>query len=219
MDTNQDRGLTKIPTLKPADGRPASTSNTGIARELLKEFFPPPPPVTETFEQGQQQDELPMEPLTEKEVHRAIFAASLYKAPGADEMPAVVWQQLWPVLKEHIVALYQLSLESSKVPEQWKMATIVPLKKGGTRDWTKAKSYRPISLLATLGKGLEAVIAERLAYLAEKYHLLPKNHFGARKARQQRKPLRSYRRVLSKLGETTKSLAWSVSMFKARSMG
>jgi len=76
-----------------------------------------------------------MEPLTEEEVHRAIFAASLFKAPGNDGMPAVVWQELWEVLRRHIVALYQLSLERGKLPLQWKTATIIPLKKGGTRDF------------------------------------------------------------------------------------
>ena len=182
MNPNQDRSPTKIPALKAARG-PLRTKNAGIAQELLKEFFPQPPPVTEAFEEGQQQDELPMQPLSEEEVHRAIFAASPFKAPGSDGLPAVVWQELWEVLKEHIVALYRLSLETGKLPQQWKIATIIPLKKGGTRDWTKAQSYRPISLLATLSKGLEAVIAERVAFLAEEYHLLPKSHFGARKAR------------------------------------
>jgi hypothetical protein len=123
MDPTQDRSLTKIPALKAARGRPLRTKNASIAQELLREFFPQPPPVTETFEEGQQQDELPMEPLTEEEVRRAIFAASPFKAPGSDGLPAVVWQQLWEVLKEHIVALYQLSLGTGKLPQQWKIAT------------------------------------------------------------------------------------------------
>jgi hypothetical protein len=38
-------------------------------------------------------------------------------------------------------------------------------------------------LLCTLGKVLESVIAERISYMAEKYGLLPTNHFGARKQR------------------------------------
>ena len=42
-------------------------------------------------------------------------------------------------------------------------------------------SYRPISLLFTLGKILEAVIAQRLAYLSDTYSLLLYNHFGGLK--------------------------------------
>jgi Reverse transcriptase (RNA-dependent DNA polymerase)/Endonuclease-reverse transcriptase len=182
MDPNQGTSFAKIPVIK-ASGTRLLTKNASIAQELLKEFFPQPPQVTETFQEAQQQDELPMEPISEEEVRKAIFTANPYKAPGSDGLPAVVWQQLWEVLKGHIVALFQLSIQTGKLPERWKTAKIVPLRKGGTRDWTKAKSYRPISLLATLGKALEAVIAERLAYYAETYHLLPNNHFGARKVR------------------------------------
>ena len=66
---------------------------------------------------------------------------------------------------------------------QWKHAKIIPLKKPGKDDYTFAKAWRPISLLATLGKILELVIAERISYAAETYGLLPINHFGARKQR------------------------------------
>jgi len=38
-------------------------------------------------------------------------------------------------------------------------------------------------LLPTISKGLEAVIAARLSYLAEEHGLLPENHFGARPKR------------------------------------
>jgi hypothetical protein len=39
----------------------------------------------------------------------------------------------------------------------------------------------PVSLLPTLGKALESLLATRIACLAEEYCLLPKTHFGARK--------------------------------------
>ena len=38
-------------------------------------------------------------------------------------------------------------------------------------------------LLATLGKILESVVAERISYTVETYGLLPTNHFGAQKQR------------------------------------
>ena len=40
-----------------------------------------------------------------------------------------------------------------------------------------------MSLLATLGKILESVVADRISYMVEEYGLLPTNHFGARKKR------------------------------------
>jgi hypothetical protein len=46
-----------------------------------------------------------------------------------------------------------------------------------------AKAWRLISLLSTLGKILEAVIAERISYVVETNSLLLTNHFGVRKKR------------------------------------
>ncbi|KAF5964566.1 reverse transcriptase [Fusarium coicis] len=62
-------------------------------------------------------------------------------------------------------------------------ARIIPLKKPGKDDYTIAKAWRPISLLATLGKVLESVVAERISHAVETHGLLPTNHFGARKQR------------------------------------
>jgi hypothetical protein len=50
-------------------------------------------------------------------------------------------------------------------------------------DYSVPKAYRPIALLNTVGKVLEAVIASRISYLAEAHHLLPESHYGARKGR------------------------------------
>jgi hypothetical protein len=59
----------------------------------------------------------------------------------------------------------------------------VVLRKPGKPDYAVPGAYRPISLLNTLGKLLEAVIARRLSYLAEKHGLLPDTQFGRRPGR------------------------------------
>ena len=68
-------------------------------------------------------------------------------------------------------------------PTRWRHAKIIPLKKPNKENYTIAKAWRPISLLATLGKVLESVIAERISHAVETYGLLPTSHFGARKQR------------------------------------
>ncbi|KJZ80490.1 hypothetical protein HIM_00340 [Hirsutella minnesotensis 3608] len=77
----------------------------------------------------------------------------------------------------------QASVRDGKVPRQWRTAKIIPLKKPEKEDYRVAKAWRPISLLSTLGKILEAVVAERISYAVEAHGLLPANHFGARKRR------------------------------------
>lgn len=54
-------------------------------------------------------------------------------------------------------------------------------KPGEERDYRIPKSYRPVALLNTLGKILEAVIAKRISHAVEEYGLLPDTHLGGRK--------------------------------------
>jgi hypothetical protein len=95
----------------------------------------------------------------------------------------MVWKQLWSAAKERVLHLFHTSLSEGRLPDQWRAAKIIPLKKPGKDDYKKAKSWRPISLLSMLDKILEAVVADRISYAAETYGLLPTNHFGARKRR------------------------------------
>ena len=194
------KGRGGMPPLK--DGGDEVCDDGEKARVFLRSFFPvPPPPQGE--ESGISRPALPKRRsgrihehagkkipmriqtsmLTTEEVKAAIMQAKPDKAPGRDEITFRVWQELWPVVKDMVVRLYRASLELRYVPETWRTAKIVVLRKPNKPDYSKAKAYRPISLLETLSKGLETVVARRLSYLAETYRLLPENHFGGRPRR------------------------------------
>ena len=79
--------------------------------------------------------------------------------------------------------IFAASIELGYHPQRWRSAKIVVLRKPGKPDYSLPGAYRPISLLNTLGKLLEAVIARRLSYLAEHYGLLPDTQFGGRPGR------------------------------------
>ena len=159
------------------------TDNKEISEALLESFFPPPPEHEEPEQDVEAAfTQLPFEPITEEEVKAAVFRAKPMKAPGMDGLPVLVWHEVWPILANHITLLFKKSVTQAKVPEAWKTAKIIPLKKAD-RDYRMASSYRPISLLPILGKALESLMAERISYLTEEKHLLPNTHFGARKLR------------------------------------
>jgi hypothetical protein len=153
------------------------------AAELLSTFFPPLPEEIDEEPPLHQRQLVDLGPLTMEEIEWCLFAASSWKAPGDDHLPTIVWKQMWPVVKNREFTLFKTLLEEGKLPTQWRSAKIILLKKPEKDDYSLAKAWRPISLLSTLGKILEAVVAERISYAAETFGLLPANHFGARKKR------------------------------------
>jgi hypothetical protein len=63
-------------------------------------------------------------------------------------------------VKERALLLFQTSPDDGELPTQWKNSKIIPLKKPNKGDYAAEKAWRPISLLSTLGKGLESVVAD-----------------------------------------------------------
>ncbi|KAJ6439251.1 endonuclease/exonuclease/phosphatase [Purpureocillium lavendulum] len=173
----------KVPQLHRSDGSVTTNTKEQVA-VMLTAFFPPlPETIEEEGDRPQRGTAVPMPDITPSEVERQLFAAKSWKAPGEDGLPAMVWKQLWPSVKHQVVALFRASLEQGTLPEQWRHAKIIPLKKPDKPDYAVTKAWRPISLLSTLGKVLESVVAERISHAVETYGLLPTNHFGARKQR------------------------------------
>lgn len=65
----------------------------------------------------------------------------------------------------------------------WKAAKIISLQKVEGCNYTIAANYQPKSLLLSLEKALELVIAERILYIAEIQGRLSYNHFVEHKQR------------------------------------
>jgi hypothetical protein len=176
-------GSTTVPTLRTSVKMVERDEEK--AQVLLSSFFPPLPPIQEEEQRTTAErpsSPLPFEPLTHEEVGSAIRGAQSWKAPGQDGLPMGVWQEAWPAVGKRIFQIFEASLRLGCIPESWRTAKIVVLHKFN-KDRSLPKSYRPISLLPTLAKAMETVVAKRISYLVEKYQLLPANHFGARSRR------------------------------------
>ncbi|ODM23017.1 hypothetical protein SI65_00606 [Aspergillus cristatus] len=121
---------------------------------------------------------LPFPTITSGEAYQAIFQAKS-STPGQDEISNAVLKKAWPALGPHISALYKHCAATGWHPTPFQQALLVALPKPGKKDYSSPRSYRLIALLSTLGKGLERLIARRLAWTAIKHKVLHPQQFGA----------------------------------------
>jgi hypothetical protein len=80
----------------------------------------------------------------------------------------------------YLTQLFNHLLRLGHFPAIWKRAKVIPVPKPN-KPGTDPNSYRPISLLSTLGKLFERILAARLTSFVNQRHLLPHTQFGFRK--------------------------------------
>ncbi|POS82421.1 hypothetical protein EPUL_005139, partial [Erysiphe pulchra] len=117
---------------------------------------------------------IPWHSFTEREVFRATCQVTS-SSPGEDEITAPVLRLTRPIMGQRITSLFNKCASLGVHPQVFKRAEVVILPKPGKRDRSLPKSYRPISLLSCLGKGLERLFARRLFYWATKCNILARD--------------------------------------------
>ena len=80
----------------------------------------------------------------------------------------------------YLTRLFNHLLRRGLLSNNWKRAKVIPIPKPN-KSPTDPNSYRPISLLSTVGKLFERLIASRLTSFINQNHLLPQEQFGFRK--------------------------------------
>ncbi len=96
----------------------------------------------------------------------ALRKLKLGKAPGSDGITAEMLKY-GEVVVDWMMWICNLAWEQSKVPEDWRKATIMLLFKGkGNKEG--CKSYRGISLLSVPGKIYGRILNERMMKITEK---------------------------------------------------
>ena len=121
---------------------------------------------------------LPLPTITEKEIYTAV-AKPKNSTPGKDSVTTSILRKAWPSLGPAISLLYRSCLEQGWHPTPFRDASLVAIPKPGKRDRSSPRAYRLIALLSVLGKGLERLIARRMAWIAIKHKVLHPQQFGA----------------------------------------
>ena len=126
------------------------------------------------------QNSLFFNPTDHDEVVKICASLKASASPGYDDIKPDVVKSVSHLLAYPLVHIFNLSMSTGFVPDQFKLAKVVPIYKTG--DSGMCNNYRPISVLPVFSKIFECIINKRLCnyeYFTHQ-HLLHSSQFGFR---------------------------------------
>lgn len=150
-----------------------SASNDGDVADLFATFFQsvfttpqllPFPQPTEPFNTI----DLSSLSISESEVFNSMCALKLSSSPGPDGLPNIFLITCLYSLVKPLTLLFNLSLQQGNFPSQWKYSRTIPIFKSG--DPSLVSNYRPISILNSIPKLFETIVAGKISSLTK--HLI-----------------------------------------------
>src|SRR5947207_1054727 len=118
--------------------------------------------------------------ISRDEIKEAIFSISIRKAAGPDKISFLILQKAFESIENRFVVLYSNLISYGYHPICWREAIDAILKKPN-RKASLLKSYRVISLLNSMTKTAEKIIASRLAYLTNTTNIVNFDQMNSRK--------------------------------------
>ena len=113
---------------------------------------------------------------TEDDVLDLLKCIDTTKATGPDGIsPKLLYEAGYSIVPS-LTKLINLSLKTSKVPKDWKIANVIPLFKKG--DKHERNNYRPVSLLSCVSKILEKIVFKHLYNYLHEHHLISPDQSG-----------------------------------------
>ena len=113
-----------------------------------------------------------------EEVERNMIGV-LSMSPGTDRVTVRLLKSCWRHIKHTIHRLFSHCLALSHFPQSWKLAEVAMQPKVGKKDKSSVRSWRPIALLSCISKGLERIVARRIAWMALLNGIFSHQHGGA----------------------------------------
>lgn len=83
-------------------------------------------------------------------------------SPGTDGVSVRLLKAAWPHVGAYIHALYRACIQNGYYPRAWREAEVVMLPKAD-KDVSSPRAWRPIALISCVAKGLERLLAKRIA--------------------------------------------------------
>lgn len=117
------------------------------------------------------------------DIDKAIKKLKNKTAPGVDNFNPEIIKELWKEQPALILNLLNNCWKSKVFPDIWKMAKLKIILKNGNKDKKVLGSYRPISLIFTLGKIFERIMVDKIEIIYKAADLEEENQYGFRKGK------------------------------------
>ena len=113
------------------------------------------------------------------EVHEAIRCLNISKAPGPNGTPNRALKRLPKQAVSLLDRNFNAVLRTHHFPQAWKHARVISILKP-EKDPALPSSYRPISILDTIGKLFEKILLARILSVVSERGLMRDEQFGFR---------------------------------------
>lgn len=97
-------------------------------------------------------------------IQKVLEGLKSHKAPGLDGISNNFLKTAAKVISPYLRIMFEISIETSLIPRDWKHASVTPIHKGGCKE--RPDCYRPISLTSSICKVMETLVSKYI-----KYHL------------------------------------------------
>lgn len=114
--------------------------------------------------------------LNEDEIEKVLKSLDPSKAIGPDKFNPRILKEGASILKYPLCLLFNLSLNVSKFPLDWKSANFTLVFKSGSKN--EVKNYRPISLISVLGKAMERCVFQHVHAYLNNHDIITSNQSG-----------------------------------------
>ena len=157
------KSRTGIADLNKENG--SKTANDTEKAELLNNFFKSvftmedPGPLPD-FEDYIYTSELTDIEVTSEEVRKLLQDLNVNKATGPDGIPPRILSLAATELSIPIAILFQKSISTGSLPNEWKMAHVTPIFKKGSKS--AVNNYRPVSLTCVTCKLMEKIVRKHI---------------------------------------------------------
>ena len=104
---------------------------------------------------------LEVESVSKEEVMENMQRMKNGKAVGPDDIPVEVWKCLGESALKFLTKLYNITMESERMPEEWRDSVLIPIFKN-KGDVQSCSNYRGIKLISHTMKLWERIVEKRL---------------------------------------------------------